>query len=1201
MSRNITNTPSKTNVYVNTIDVFEGTLPVVVTQTSANQPVNISLKGLTALGPANHVIKMNSTGTELIYSEDSGSNWTLDGSNLYPLSTSTNILIGTQSNANGYGILSSGKEIAIEESTSSTNDPTLRLINGTNNATIKLDDSGDMFFSDATNKYSFTKKLELNFIGAELTDGTNDFTLPSSTGTLALSSEIPQDTNDLTNGAGFITASSTDTLTNKSMSYSQLTGTPTIPTNNNQLTNGAGYITASSSDTLTNKTIASFTNSNSNTITVPSSAGTLALSSEIPTDNLFLSNGAGYITASSTDTLTNKSISYSQLTGTPSNSTANGFTGLTSYTKGDILFYNTGTIFSKLAIGTQGQVLKCSSTGVVEWANDTSTGFTATAPIVITNNDISYDISSLTNATLALSDNVFVQQGTNLRKTTFTDIKTLINTDTTYTATSPLKLTGTAFSIDQNLFNITTTMNDNDEIILFDTSDNFDKILFSNFKTSLGIPNLTTATSFATSATGVIKLGNSQGTAQTASLEFYGTSFKLKNTSNVNVATFTPVSNTCNLDLNGGLLTKFTASTNATWNGNTIGTIYGGTGLTSYIKGQVLYASGTNTLAKLNIGSFKQFLMVGSTGIPTWSNLPSSIWTTITEPQTTDYFLLVDSDLSTYEKVTVDNFIQLYQDSINYGADLPIVKNTTTDKYTFSISGLSLSAGSEVNDLSIFIQGVSGANTFKKLTGLQLQSYTTNSGINFSTNTTNTNTRVFGNSLRNSNINGSILSLQSAGTTRISINNDIITMPRTPTDLRVAHSTDTNNFSSVSTNCKISSTNDLHLLFTPSQSFSNSRNRFVCIAGGSQSETAIFGYVGSNFSIGSGGIPDGNTTTPIGSSFAMSTGTAGVFTICNRSSTSFSDTVTQLQIKLNDTDFYTENVTINGNVGEAVLKLNSSGGALVGSNGRSYIGRDTSTGYIYLGNATDSSELFSNTTYAKGIEFSGILKGTKTDTTYGSSQANVSWPPVAQQLFQTSTASNRQNGYLINTLYRVPYTGNERYWSCFQIFLTSSSTSILGWGFHSPTSFVQRFYIKGNGDVFAAGSYTGSDKRIKKDIIDADTTECVNIMKSIKLKKYKYNDDYRQQFEKTDGYVYGFIADDIGNSPPELSYCMNNISAPITIDDVNITDLKTIEKSRILSILWGVCDFQQNKIEKLENEVETLKTEIANIKTHLNL
>ena len=54
------------------------------------------------------------------------------------------------------------------------------------------------------------------------------------------------------------------------MSYTQLTGTPTIPSNNNQLTNGAGYITSSSTDTLTNKTITSFTGGSSSTITTPS-------------------------------------------------------------------------------------------------------------------------------------------------------------------------------------------------------------------------------------------------------------------------------------------------------------------------------------------------------------------------------------------------------------------------------------------------------------------------------------------------------------------------------------------------------------------------------------------------------------------------------------------------------------------------------------------------------------------------------------------------------------------------------------------------------------------------------------------------------------------------------------------------------------------------------------------------------------------
>ena len=43
-------------------------------------------------------------------------------------------------------------------------------------------------------------------------------------------------------------------------------------------------------------------------------------------------------------------------------------------------------------------------------------------------------------------------------------------------------------------------MNDNDEIILFDTNDNFDKILFSNFRSAI----TTTANNFGTSSSGDI-------------------------------------------------------------------------------------------------------------------------------------------------------------------------------------------------------------------------------------------------------------------------------------------------------------------------------------------------------------------------------------------------------------------------------------------------------------------------------------------------------------------------------------------------------------------------------------------------------------------------------------------------------------------------------------------------------------------------
>jgi hypothetical protein len=103
--------------------------------------------------------------------------------------------------------------------------------------------------------------------------------------------------------------------------------------------------------------------------------------------------------------------------------------------------------------------------------------------------------------------------------------------------------------------------------------------------------------------------------------------------------------------------------TGGTWNGGTIGTAYGGTGLTSftsggalyatstssltsgtlpatsggtglatYTTGDVIYASATNTLAKVGIGSTGQVLTVAG-GIPTWAAAASGV--TITNDTST--------------------------------------------------------------------------------------------------------------------------------------------------------------------------------------------------------------------------------------------------------------------------------------------------------------------------------------------------------------------------------------------------------------------------------------------------------------------------------------------------------------------------------------------------------------------------------------
>ena len=55
------------------------------------------------------------------------------------------------------------------------------------------------------------------------------------------------------------------------------------------------------------------------------------------------------------------------------------------------------------------------------------------------------------------------------------------------------------------------------------------------------------------------------------------------------------------------------------WEGTAVGDDYGGTGQSTYTTGDILYASGANTLAKLAIGSNGQSLII-SGGVPSWAS-----------------------------------------------------------------------------------------------------------------------------------------------------------------------------------------------------------------------------------------------------------------------------------------------------------------------------------------------------------------------------------------------------------------------------------------------------------------------------------------------------------------------------------------------------------------------------------------------------
>lgn len=68
-------------------------------------------------------------------------------------------------------------------------------------------------------------------------------------------------------------------------------------------------------------------------------------------------------------------------------------------------------------------------------------------------------------------------------------------------------------------------------------------------------------------------------------------------------------------------ITTLGTITSGTWNATTIAVNKGGTGLTSYSTGDLLYASGSTTLAKLSAGDTGKVLQMDATGLPVWGDI----------------------------------------------------------------------------------------------------------------------------------------------------------------------------------------------------------------------------------------------------------------------------------------------------------------------------------------------------------------------------------------------------------------------------------------------------------------------------------------------------------------------------------------------------------------------------------------------------
>jgi len=179
------------------------------------------------------------------------------------------------------------------------------------------------YFSDINSTVNPAFGSSITFEGATandfettlaITDPTADrtITFPDSTGTVALTSDIT------------VTASSTTTFSNKSISLGSNTVTSTLAQLNTAISD-ADVASLAGTETLTNKTlttpvISSITNGAA-TLTLPTSTGTIALTTDIP---------SGVVTETGTQTLTNKTLTSPVITGAVFNDGSIVFEGATA-------------------------------------------------------------------------------------------------------------------------------------------------------------------------------------------------------------------------------------------------------------------------------------------------------------------------------------------------------------------------------------------------------------------------------------------------------------------------------------------------------------------------------------------------------------------------------------------------------------------------------------------------------------------------------------------------------------------------------------------------------------------------------------------------------------------------------------------------------------------------------------------------------
>ena len=286
-----------------------------------------------------------------------------------------------------------------------------------------------------------------------------------------------------------------------------------------------------------------------------------------------------------------------------------GGTGQTTYATGDILYASASNTLSKLAAGTNGYVLTLAS-GVPSWAASPPPSFSG-----LTNTDF----CTASGTTAIVCNTGYTGTGNVMLAASPTTTGTLTGASSNWSG-----------SVGIGTNNPATVLHIRQSGTSYPAAYAGDTLMLQSSNLAGGAPTL----DFVSGSSGVVDfnfgsssstdLGSLQFEMSNKAFVFYTNGserLRISSTGVVTLANTLTVTGNATLSGTGNAVGTITSGT---WNGTAIGPTYGGTGLTSYSTGDILYASGANTLSKLAAGTNGYVLTLAS-GVPTWAAASASL------------------------------------------------------------------------------------------------------------------------------------------------------------------------------------------------------------------------------------------------------------------------------------------------------------------------------------------------------------------------------------------------------------------------------------------------------------------------------------------------------------------------------------------------------------------------------------------------